>query len=211
MIKFFFTGIKYAILVALMLTSARRLEAQVTVSGPQCIIAGITYQYNIGYTGAQARSTKICVIGGVLSDSSYCSTDSIPPTTVFVIWKDSSFHQLRVVSEQESATHIVYQTHELSGGILENSSKVQLCDSNKTEYVFHCSLATGGSCSAQYGYQWQRSDDGLKWTDLGNATKKNLVFSDRVVAAVYFRRVTTETSSNTVEYSDTGVILMNGE
>jgi len=187
---------------------AYNLTAQVTVSGPQCIIPGITYQYIISGNWNASSAIKVCLRGGKLASGERCTPDSERPTSVFVVWNDTSFRKLDVTSSLGNTSLVAQATTGLKGGGINEGDKVKIYDSTITTYTFHCGVAKGGSCVPSYSYQWQRSDDRLNWVNIINATGKDLQFSASIKVNTFFRRVTTETNSNTVVYSDTGILAM---
>jgi hypothetical protein len=195
------------VVVAFTATS-KKLTAQVTVSGPQCIIPGITYQYIINGNWNAFSTIKVCLRGGKLASGERCTSDNERPTSVFVIWNDTSFRKLDVTSSLGNTSLVTQATTNLKGGGINEGDRVKLYDSTITSYTFHCGVAKGGSCVPSYSYQWQRSDDGLNWTNISNATGKDLQFLERIIVNTFFRRVTTETNSNTVVYSDTGILAV---
>lgn len=208
MIKHLYKTGKHALMIALAFVTTYPLAAQPSVNGAQCIIPGITYQYNIQYNEADAAATKLCVTGGTLVNGSTCTPDSASPSVIFITWKDTAQHRINVLSPGGNTSFSVRATTALTGGLLVDSKKTQLYDSIIAQYIFLCQPATGGSCTPNYVYQWQKSQDGLTWADMENATGRDLVFAAQVTSSIYFRRVTTETQSNTIAYSETGAVLV---
>lgn len=209
MIKQFYKARKtlLLLLVAFAVTGYH-LNAQVSISGPQCIIPGITYQYIINGNWNNSSVIKVCLTGGKLISSERCTPDSVRATSVFVIWNDTSYRKLDVTSSLGNTSIIVLATTDLKGGRIDEDDKVKLYDSTISSYSFHCGVASGGSCTPNYSYQWQKSEDGLNWVNINNATGKDLQFSGSIIVNTFFRRVTTETNSNTVAYSETGILAV---
>lgn len=184
------------------------IKAQVSVSGPQCIIQGITYQYTINGNWNNSSTVKVCLTGGRLLSGEKCSPDSMKATSVFVVWSDTSYRKLDVTSSSGNTSIIVLATTDLKGGGINESDRVKVYDSTVNSYTFHCQVASGGSCTPVYSYQWQKSEDALNWTNISSATGKDLHFSGSIIVNTFFRRVTMETNSNTVAYSDTGILAV---
>lgn len=202
------TSGKYAFTILLLSITANQLQAQQSIIGPQCIIPGITYQYAIHFNGQDSSTTKVCVTGGTLVGGGRCTADTVIPASVFVVWNDTTRHQLDVLWPTGNTTLAVQTTEGLNGGDLADSTRIQLFDSTKSTHTFICSAASGGSCNPEYVYQWQRTENGMMWTDIGNATGKDLLLADKPLVDTYFRRVTTETKSNTIAYSDMGALYV---
>jgi hypothetical protein len=52
-------------------------------------------------------------------------------------------------------------------------------------------VATNGTCSGSYSYQWQKSIDDSFFVDIPGATSQNLNFADSLSQTTYFQRKTT--------------------
>lgn len=183
-------------------------NAQVSISGPGCVIPGITYQYVINGNWNSNSSMSACVTGGSLAEGGSCkSSAGSVYTTVSVIWNDTAVMRLEIQSSAGNATLLAKRTDDLSGGTIIDDDKVKVFDSTITTYGFHCDSASGGACVPNYQYQWQRSDNELNWTNITGATGKDLVFTGSVLVNTYFRRVTTESGSRTIAYSDHALLV----
>jgi hypothetical protein len=185
-----------------------RLSAQIKISGAECIIPGITYQYNIKGPGSDSAGVKVNITGGEIVNGIAASTDRVKLSAVYVVWKDTAYKTIEVQAKKFTATLSVQATQELSGGKLDTEHNIKTYDSTTKTYTFLCSEATGGACSPKYSYRWQQSNDGLVWTDIKNANGKDLRYKDEPLADMYFRRVCEETISNTIAYSDIAVLMV---
>jgi hypothetical protein len=195
------------LLIAL-ISKQGNLIGQITVTGPTCIIPGITYQYMVNGNWTSSSTMRACVTGGKLSTGERCTLLGSISTTLFVVWSDTSFKKLELTSSLGNANLTPVATTVLKGGRITDKDKVQTYDSTVTNFTFHCEVARGGSCNSNYSYQWQKSDDGLNWTNINGAIDKNLQFSERIWVNTFFRRVTVEANSNTIAYSDAGVLTI---
>lgn len=200
--------VRCALVLPLLLLITGQLHAQVTLSGPQCVIPGTVYQYDIKGARNDSSVVKVDIKGGVLTNGISASTDRVKVSTVFVIWKDTAYRHIEVQTKRGNAKLLVQGTVALNGGEIKADHSVRTYGSALTDYTFQCSLPTGGSCNPNYTYQWQKSEDGFMWTDLANANEKDLLFSGKLATDSYFRRVTIETQSNTVSYSDVGLLTV---
>ncbi|WP_276504404.1 DUF6443 domain-containing protein [Terrimonas pollutisoli] len=82
----------------------------------------------------------------------------------------------------------------LSGGTISNSS--QSISYNATPAQLNASVATGGSCSGAYSYQWQKAaviDD--PYTDIAGATGQNYQPPALTTTTYYRRKVTCSSST----------------
>jgi hypothetical protein len=195
------------VLIALA-TMGKSPKAQVSVSGPLCVIPGITYQYIITGNWNSSSTMKVCIKGGLLSTGDTCTPGSTIASSVFVVWSNNGPHKLKVTSSSGNMNVTVQRTRELKGGLIHNSDRAQLFNSTVSNYTFRCEAANGGSCNPNYSYQWQRSEDGLNWTNITGANGKDLQFSGNILVNTLFRRVTTETNSNSLAYSDIGTLVI---
>ena len=181
-------------------------KAQIVINGPTCVIPGTTtYQYNVDGKLNTDSTATICIAGGTLNSGTNCVTVATLPYMILVVWNDSVFNRkVQVSSYLGSNSLIVSGTTQLNGSVINDSDQVQLFDSTQVVYIFHCGDATGGSCNPTYIYQWQSSENQLNWTNIGGATGRNLQYSGSIQVTTFFRRVTTETQSNTIAYSGSG-------
>jgi hypothetical protein len=184
------------------------VNAQVSISGPQCIIPGNPYQYIIAGKWVSDSWMKLCVRGGKLEGGQQCSVSGKIINTFFITWSDSSYHGLELISSLGNVKLELKSTSELKGGEINQSDKIRICESGVTNYTFRCAPAKGGSCEPKYSYQWQRSENGLNWTIISSADKKDLKFTGTVKVNTYFRRVTTESGSNMIAYSDHALLAV---
>lgn len=178
------------------------LQGQVSVVGPVCVMPGITYHYTITGNRDAASTMRICITGGILNTGQTCTPDSAIINSVFVIWDDTGSHKLEVTSSVGNVSLSVMHTNVLQGGSINASDKSKVYDSTVATYTFHCGLPNGGSCSPNYMYQWQKSTNGMGWVNISGSTGQDLQFSGSISRNTFFRRITTETKSNTIAYSD---------
>ena len=203
-----FYKVKHVLLFAVLSIVINQLSAQIRINGPRCIIPGITYQYDIKNSREDSTDISITIKGGTITSGIRASTDRVKVSSVFVVWKDTAYHQVDIQSKKGKASLLVNQTAVLTGGKLQEGDNVQQYDARITRYTFHCSLPTGGSCTPNYVYQWQQSADGLKWADIANAKEKDFVFSGKPESGMYFRRIASETQSNNISYSDVASLIV---
>jgi hypothetical protein len=208
MIKQIYKVKKILALLLIVLATGNHLTAQVSVAGSVCVVPSLTYQYIINCNQTSSPVLGVCITGGTLSAGGRCTPSGTSPNVVFVVWKDTSLHKLEVTSSSGNISLIVQGTTDIRGGELQDSDKVQLYDSTIANYTFRCEAAGGGSCSPNYLYQWQKSEDGLNWINLSGATAKDLQFSGSIIVNTFFRRVTTETNSSSVAYSNRGMLVV---
>ncbi|HET9824271.1 MAG TPA: hypothetical protein VFP87_02990 [Chitinophagaceae bacterium] len=196
-------------LVALWMMIVSHSAAQSTIKGPTCIIPGTTYQYLINGKWVSSAVMSVCITGGKLTNGKTCSPTGTIPNMILVLW-DSSANERKIEVSYGSGKDslIVVGTTLLNGGAIEDSDRLQLFVQGKSVSTIHCSEATGGSCTPIYTYQWQVSQNGLNWTNIDGATNKDLQYTGKITVSTYFRRITTESRSNTIAYSDWGSLTL---
>jgi hypothetical protein len=183
--------------------------SQVTISGPSCILPGITYQYNIQGSWDSASTMQVCITGGVLiagSGTSTCTTNNKVISDVLVTWNSVSSGSLAVTSNKGNTNLSVNIISPLNAGTIASGIKSQMINTGTTPVSISCSVATGGACSPAYTYQWQESPNSVSWNDILGATSKDLKFSAAIIETKYYRRKTIETVSGTIAYSDVAMI-----
>jgi hypothetical protein len=180
--------------------------AQVSISGPSCILPGTRYMYIISGPWNSASTMRVCLTGGRLDSGDSCSAAGPVQSSVFVTWGNGQRSKIDVASSSGNSSLSVRATSELNGGQIADSDRAQVFRPDQGTYIFHCNEATGGSCDPYYLYQWQKSENRLEWTDLEGAAGKDLQFSQAVQVSTYFRRVTIEARSNTRTYTDPAVL-----
>lgn len=204
---------KIKLLIFLFLAGASDTsQAQVTITGPTCVVPGTCYHYWIK-GGWQARSTmQACVTGGRIADTSAtphtCTAAAGAPLgAILVIW-DSSNASIAVTSAAGNATLAISVTTPLMAGSIDSGSKQQMIGYDSIPATIICSVDSGGNCSPAYTDQWQQSADQVSWQDIPGSTGKNLRVTTALTQTVFYRRKVTETGSGTIAYSDTASVFV---
>jgi len=150
---------------------------------------------------------QACVSGGVLADSAInCTTTVSPFSYVLVEWNSGTSGSVQIKSSAGAASIQVAVTTPLIGGNVETVGKKQSLIYNGIPSVINCSASSGGSCSPQYKYQWQQSQDMLAWSDVIGAMDQNLKLVSGQIITIYYRRRVTEVGSGSVGYSDIATV-----
>lgn len=196
--------IQFVLLALLLLGTGYVSTAQLPVhlSGPDCVVTGIPYQYLIIGQRDSALQLKICITGGVLIDSASCTTAGKTPPFVMVVWSEGATHGITLNTTAGSNNFPVLIARALTGGEVAEADRVQFYDSTKTQVAFSCSPATGGNCSPDYQYQWQQSDDNQVWQNVSGAISKDLVLTGVQSKNRMYRRMVREIKGGRVAYSN---------
>lgn len=181
-------------------------QAQPKLTGPTCILTGLDYQYNLNAYEFPSGACSICIQGGTFKGGGNCVSYPVVPASFMVTWKDTAYRQLTITYNGLVNTLSVESTTPLSGGTIDTADKKQFYQPDSTGYSFHCSVPTGGSCTAQYLFQWQVSDNALNWQELEDAKDVNYRYTGPINGDLFFRRVTFDPISNTIAYSDQAVL-----
>jgi hypothetical protein len=205
---------KYLCLPCLTMLSTLSAVAQVTISGPTCVVAGTVYQYTISGNWGSLSTMQVCLNSGAIADSttgSSCTVTGAPLATVLVIWNDTASNTgtISLTSSIGNATLSINFAEPLIPGSIDSVSQTQFVAADSIPTAINCSLDTGGSCNPAYHYQWQQSLDMGSWTDVAGANEQNISFSSAIAQTTFFRRKVTETVSGTIGYSNAAVVTLN--
>ncbi len=190
------------------LCSFQKALSQNSISGPTCANFGVQYNYNLYAYYSGSNSFGYGVSGGTLSTGGTSGSHSGPGSVgITVTWTSSSGYVY--ISSPNGFTQLnVTAVPVLSGGTI-SSGKTQNISYNTTPAAINCSAATGGPCSgANYVYQWLQSPDNISFSLVHGATTQNLTFSTGQKATTYYKRMTTETTTNTIAYSDVASVIL---
>lgn len=184
---------------------------QVSITGVQCVAAGLPYQYTIKGEWKENESIRVCVEGGVLLETGTTCVDKQNITAVQVRWNDGiNSGKITVNSDGGNISFNVGIIQPMNAGNIEAADK-QTFGFNKYTPSLSCTPASGGSCSPSYKYQWEQSSDKLKWTAITGATGQNLSLKVPLKQTTFFRRKVLESKSQTVGYSNEFIVYVTPE
>jgi hypothetical protein len=183
-------------------------SAQVSISGPNCVVPGVVYQYNIKTGGDSSTAIKICFAGGMASDSAAgtCISKKGPFAIITVKWLKPGSASLMVTSSKGNSTTNISVTSQLNAGSIDSTVKFQTIKYDSIPQTISCSVDTGGSCSPTYSYQWQQSFDMLGWINISGANGQNLTIATGLKQTTFYRRKVTETTSGSISYSNVATV-----
>jgi hypothetical protein len=188
------------------------LQAQpVSITGPDCVIAGPTYIYSITGQWQPGSTVRVCVTGGTLVDSgSTCAGGNGIISFVRVRWDSGgqTSGSIAVTSSLGNTSLSVSLTKRLSGGRIDSTVASQSLDTPSTPATLTAPAPTGGACQPAYAYQWQQSADNVMWVDIAGATSAQFSFPGLLTHTGYFRRVVTDNAGGIKAYSNVAVILV---
>jgi hypothetical protein len=175
------------------------LFAQLSISGPTCVVAGTQYSYSLGgseitgQTSMNWNQTTGTIVG---------SNSGTPLAEIQVTFASTGTYYVKVSTTNPtgSASLTVTVITNLNGGTITNPS--QNINYNTVPGSIYCTNATGGTCSTpNYIYQWQSSPNNVTYTNISGATGPSLSFTAGLTSAMYYRRFVTETVSGNTAYS----------
>lgn len=183
--------------------------SQRSISGPTCVLTGITYQYDLKTKWDGEREMILCIRGGTIENASSTCIKTVSLSYIRVVWHEgidegSIYYSYGTV--KDSIT--VFATTPLLPGSPETGKKIQTLTGNAAPEQINCSLPTGGNCLPDYRYQWQLSGDGENWEDLTGSTGQNISFKSAPAKTTFYRRKTTENKSGAVAWSEVSVIVI---
>jgi len=183
--------------------------AQASISGPTCVNTGIQYQYTISGNWNTSTNMNWCLTGGVISGTTNTCKSGTPVVSILVVWNGGvTSGVVSLTSSIGNATLNVTVVPALQPGAINASSKTQNINYNSIPVAINCSVATNGSCFPSYSYQWQQSLNSVNWTSITSQTSQNLSLSSPLTQTTYYRRMVTETTSSSVDYSDIATVYV---
>ncbi|MCW3074641.1 MAG: repeat-associated core domain protein [Flaviaesturariibacter sp.] len=185
---------KYLVLVVLLLGVTHVSKAQLSISGPTCVDAGLTYQYTA--SGAVAGTRTWCITNGTfVGISGSCVSAVKNLTSVEVVWSGTATSGTLSFSNGGFTTTItVTMTQPLDGGAI-SQGQGQTITYNTTPGTIQCSPYSGGECGSTFSYLWQQSSDNINWSYVSGETSQNLSFSAPITQSTYYRRRVQEANS----------------
>lgn len=180
-------------------------SSQASITGPNCVIAGTEYQYNL--TGSLSNDAQLCITGGKIVGSTSNCVLNLTAAFVRIVWKDNK-GTIKLVTEQGDASTQVTVIDPLVAGNISGNSKKQFVEYDTAPLNVVCGPASGGNCTPTYLFQWQHSEDNLIWKDVSGATGQSLNNMPALLQTTFYRRKTTETKSGSIAYSDEAVVYV---
>lgn len=198
------------LLIFFFFAQSLKAYSQIKISGPECIVPGTEYQYDLYGKWDKQSEINVCVEGGLIAtDNSLCYQGKAV-SYVRIIWDDSiTKGKISITSSSGNGSFKVRPTKGLQGGKIDQSSKLQLVQLSAIPETIGCDVAKGGNCAPSFEYQWEQSDDNLHWSEVNGAVFKNLSFAATLNRTVFYRRKIFDTSSNTIAYSDVAIVAVN--
>jgi len=185
-------------------------HAQRSITGFECVTTNVDYEYRFNGGWDSTSSVEVCVTGGLIAASKTSCTNGMGITSVKITWDENSKAGfIKVTSPKGVMTKSVFITPPLTGGSIDTAKKIQYIDYQKIPATIVCSEARGGNCNPVYSYQWQQSDDILKWQDIKNQTGATLKLQTGLTEPIYFRRKVIEKTSGSIAFSDEAAVFIN--
>ncbi len=186
--------------------------SQIKISGSECIVPGTEYQYEFYGKFDGQSEISVCVEGGLITANNNSCYTLNGTHHVRVIWNEGlTKGKISITSSSRTSSLSIKTTRALQGGKIDTLAKIQHAFSAGISKTVNCSVPKGGSCSPQFSYQWERSDDNLHWAGIKGAVSQNLSFSPDSEKSFFLRRRVFESTSNSIAYSDVAVIVVNSQ
>ncbi|HKO81926.1 MAG TPA: hypothetical protein VJU78_16080 [Chitinophagaceae bacterium] len=185
------------------------VSAQIRINGPTCVIPEQEYQYTVSGSLRKGDEMNLCVIGGKIAGYTNNCISAEALGLIKISWDDNiSSGKLEIRSSSGNSVLNISMTTVLNPGKID-SEKTQNISYNEMPVTITCESASGGSCSSNFQYQWQRSANALKWEDIPGAVKKNLIPNTKLTETTYMRRKVTLATNGSVGYSDLVTLIVN--
>jgi hypothetical protein len=188
------------LLMAVFINTAQSV-AQPSITGPACVLAGVTYSYEVKMDYSDVSNASFCITGGAFANESNSCITGKAISRIDIIWQSGKQGRLTLTARDGTANLNVTITAPLDGGTVSITTPQTARLGSIPTTVFSCSAARGGGCNPVYEYQWQTSQDMLTWQDLSGATGSSLKFTKKLDGSAFYRRRVLEKTSNTIAYS----------
>ena len=98
--------------------------SQVSLTGPECAMPGLSYQYLISGKWDSSSKMHVCVTGGAIAGGSTCTADGPPLSSVVVIWNEKATGgTITVTSTSGNASKSIGITTSISPGSIAQADK----------------------------------------------------------------------------------------
>jgi hypothetical protein len=210
---FYFSSYRHkkSLVVLFSLFSYSIVFGQVDITGPKCVLTTLVYQYDINGNWKENDKVSVCVEGGMLMETGTACVEKQTLSLVKVQWGEGrSTGKISVTSASGTASISVNIASSFNPGFIQNTDK-QIFSYNRVLFSLSCGPASGGNCSPSYTYQWELSEDNLRWTEIAGATQLNLSANIPLKRTTFFRRKVFESKSRTVGYSNEITVIVTPE
>src|SRR5690348_12411689 len=120
---------------------------QLGITGPDCVLTRLTYQYNIEGERKINDKIKVCVEGGVIAETSISCLENENLSSVRVKWSErTSTGKITLTSLAGTSTINVNIATAFRPGIIETTDR-QVINYNNLSPSLSCTQASGGTCS----------------------------------------------------------------
>lgn len=208
MTRAFFSGM---LAIVGLLVNSRGLFAQATIKGAVCVSPGLPYSYSVIMPEKKMSKTGVGlrIVGGKFIDKKEASVQVMDGDVIRVVW-DSGYSSkyLMVDNPRQKAIYPVDILPMLNPGGVEKNTLMKEVAVSKADLALTYSAATGGYCSPEYKYQWQRSYDRIYWSDIPGATEAQYKTPAKAEQAMYYRRAVTELNTSTIAYTEPTAVFI---
>lgn len=183
--------------------------AQVSLTGPSCVLPDVEYHYYIFGQYDSASTMKVCASQGKILASGSTCYQGAPVRMIRVIWKKHLDKATLSLSTPKGDTSLrINETSPITGGIIDTLTHIMQLTVGDTLHTIRCSSPQGGGCSVDYIYQWQSSEDGVLWQDMAGGDSEQLAGPLLLSKTTYLRRKVIDKASNTTNFSNTATVLV---
>ena len=200
------TAIKLSASFILAFFFVGKSDAQMSITGPTCPAVGTQYTYTIAGNWTNSTSMTWSVTNGTITGSS--SGTPLPHVTVTFTSLGAATVSVTTTTPSGSASLNVSATTALNPGTIGPATQSVNYNTIPQIGITSTALASGGSCSPVWVYQWQSSTDNVNFTNISSATSSSLSFTAPLTQTKYYRRQVTETTSGAVAYTSSVSIIV---
>ena len=193
--------------LSLLFALANKGLSQISVGGPNCAQQNVEYTYYVSGSYNFSDYFQWQITGGVEVNSNTNYIGGYGMNSIRVKFSSTGSISVSTSSGGYANLNVTVFGSLAAGSLTSNIS--QTINYNAFPGTINCSVASNGSCSPTYNYQWEQSTDGTNWSDMSGKTSQNLSFSSGLTQTSYFRRRVNESYSGSVGYSGTATVYVN--
>lgn len=197
------------LLLAGLFFTAKESRAQLTLTGPNCVVKGSSIGYYLdGFNYSVINHMDWCVTNGTIiyQESNCQSGDWV--TSIPVEWSStaSTGAVTVTITTPNGTTNLsitVTLVDPLNPGSLQSAATQTIPYDTKPGTIF-ATAASGGACTPSYSYLWESTTDFITFTTVGtdqNYTPGNLT------QTTYYRRTVTEGTTGAIGFLDSYAII----
>lgn len=202
---------KLAISFSLLFILGKAGFSQIYIGGTNCAQINTEYTYYLAGSYNWNDYIQWTISGGVSVNTNTGLDGGTGMNSIRIRFHSGSAYITASTSSGDYTYFNVEMFSPLSPGAI-SSNVSQTIDYNTAPSAINAYAASYGSCNPIHNYQWQKSTDGINWSDISGKTGLNISFSypaDAVQQTTYYRRRVYESYSGSTAYTNNATVFVN--